>query len=133
MGLAVLGTLRTGVDMQSPEHHHHTAIAVLSSKPPPPFTLDPTWPARAWLMEVYTAQHTRWRNGEGFAKDFNQLAVASPPTDSGVIDLKMEATEVRLAALATGVSVCPCISGPCSSEPWNKGGGITGCIYVSQG
>lgn len=45
-------------------------------------------------MEVYNAQHMRWRDGKGFANDLSELAVAAPPTGSGVTDLKMEATEV---------------------------------------
>lgn len=72
----------------------HIRTTVTSSKPSPPFSLDPTWPARAWLMEVYTAQHARWREGKGFAKALGDLAVAAPPSGSGVSGLKMEATEV---------------------------------------
>lgn len=103
---------------EQPKNQHHAATAVLSSKPPPSFIPDPTWPARAWLMEVYTAQHMRWRDGKGFAKELSELAVAAPPPASGVSDLKMEATEV-CGSSRVGVG-SPALAASCKSLPYHR-------------
>ena len=85
---------------------------------------DPTWPARAWLMEVYTAQHARRRAGRGFARSAGQLAredgVRPPPEGAGVFNATVEATSESFFAAA---SVAPPAPAPDAADAAGRGAG----------
>ncbi|KAI8468084.1 MAG: hypothetical protein J3K34DRAFT_20730 [Monoraphidium minutum] len=73
----------------------------LDPRPPPPFAPDPTWPARAYLMEIYAAQHRRWQLLGSFSDDLGELGVGSPRDGGAVRDVTVEVTSVSFVASAS--------------------------------
>ncbi|GBF90662.1 hypothetical protein Rsub_03234 [Raphidocelis subcapitata] len=91
------------VAMHQPEtwgYVQFEADDVLSGSPPPPFAPDPTWPARAFLMELADAQHRRWREAGAFATSLAALGLQPPPNATAVADVRIQATEVSFVASA---------------------------------
>jgi hypothetical protein len=79
-------------------HGTRTPCAVLSGRPAPAFEPDPTWPARAFLMELYAAQHARWAARGAFAATLAELGLGPPANVTAVADVRIQATEVGVRA-----------------------------------
>jgi hypothetical protein len=79
---------------------------------PPPPAPDPTWPARALLMEIHNAQHAHFRRTGGFARGLQELGAGGGASQGWIRsgsaarlqDPTMEATQVILKALGGRVA-----------------------------